>query len=74
MDDQNSGLLHLVSEMILGDSRSVLGIKKVIDKVDALVKRVVWTTSPAEIQPGALGGFARVDGVGLQRFWHPSGT
>ena len=43
--------------------------RKAMDKADALVRRVVWATSRAEIQLGALGGFARVDGAGLQRFW-----
>ena len=45
-----------------------------IDKADVLVKWVVRATSPAEIQPGAFGGFDHVEGAGLQRFWHPSGT
>ena len=68
--------MPLVSGRIPGDSRSALGIEKTtnIDKADAFVKRVVKATSPAEIQQGALGGFARVEGAGLQRFWHPSGT
>ena len=62
--------------MIPGDSRSALGIEKTtnIDKADALVKQVVRATNPMEIRPGALGGFARLGGVGLQRFWYLGGV
>ena len=66
--------MPLVSGMIPGDSRSALGIEKAIDKADVLVKRVVRLPARAGIQPGALGGFTRHGGVGLQRFWDPSGT
>ena len=48
--------------------------QKAIDKADVLVKRVVWATSPTRIRLGALGGFARLGGVGLQRFWHLGGV
>ena len=67
---QGSKKMPLVSGMMPGDSRSALGIEKMtnIDKADALVKRVVRAISLAEIQPGASGGFTRLDDVGLQRF------
>ena len=59
--------MPMVSGLILGGSRSALGIEKTtnIDKADVHVKQVVRATSPVEIWPGMLGGFVRLGNVGL---------